>query len=91
MEAALQAFENFTGEAPENLTAYKLPDAGAGWALGPVARISYIAHRDGDTAEYVHEFSEKSRPLLASSFDGSQLFILGGEFNVTDRGIVDSR
>lgn len=67
-----------------------MPDGtGAAWALGPVSRIGYIATRDGETAEYIHEFSESSRPLLAADSDGKVLFMLGGAYSVTNRGIVD--
>jgi hypothetical protein len=37
----------------------------------------------------VHRFKKKSRPLLAASHDGTQLYILGGEYAFTDAGIID--
>ena len=81
--------ENFTGDPAEYLEAYELPNAQAGWELGPVAELSYIATRDGDTNEFRHRFKKRSRPLLIASADGSELIILGGEYSVTDRGIED--
>ena len=85
----MRALENFTGETPEYLEAWELPNASAGWALGPIAEINYIATRDGETFEYSHRFKDSSRPLLIASADGDELIILGGGYSVTDRGIED--
>lgn len=88
---AARRLEEFTGH-PAKLHRVKAPkSARAGWALGKVASISYIATRDGEIAEYVHKFASRSRPQLVSSVDGSQLYLLGGAYSVTDRGIVDTR
>jgi hypothetical protein len=68
-----------------------VPDGdGAAWALGPCTEISYIATRDGETAEYRHKFRQRSRPLLAASPDGEALYLLGGAYSITERGIVDA-
>lgn len=86
---AAHALEEFTG-APARLSRRKAPKtAKAGWELGRVASISYIATRDGEQAEYVHKFKRRSRPQLVSSADGSQLYMLGGAYSITDRGIED--
>lgn len=87
---AERAFERFTGHRAKVLEQHFLPRAsGAAWALGPVPEIRYIATRNGETVEYVHKFRTKSRPLLAATSDGSMLYLLGGAYSVTDRGIVD--
>ena len=90
IESAMQAFENFTGARVTHLDTFKVSPVRAAWAMGPVSAISYIAERDGQTFEFIHTFKPNSRPLLAASDDGLQLLILGGEFSVTDRGIVDA-
>jgi hypothetical protein len=90
LERAARAFERFTGEPADAIEEYLgPPQAGAAWALGPVPEIHYIATRDGETYEYVHKFRRASRPLLAASHDGKLLYLLGGAYSVTDRGIVD--
>jgi len=86
---AARALENFTGDPAEYLEAYELPNAAAGWELGPVAELSYIGVRDGEQYEFVHRFKQKSRPLLIASADGTELIILGGGYSVTERGIED--
>lgn len=89
VDKAARALELFTGDPADFLEAYELPNAVAGWELGPVAEISYIATRGGRTTEYVHRFKKRSRPLLIANADGTELVILGGEYSVTDRGIED--
>jgi len=87
---AARALEEFTGH-PAKLSRTKAPKVGrAGWVLGKLVEVSYIATRDGETVEYVHRFKRRSRPQLVSSADGSQLYLLGGAYSVTDRGIEDA-
>jgi len=87
--AAMRLFQNFTGHSAESIESHLLPEISHAWALGPIEKISYIARRDGETAIYEHEFKESSRPLLVASIDGDQLVIVGGQYQVTERGIVD--
>jgi hypothetical protein len=87
---AARRLEDFTGH-PAKIHRARAPKAArAGWELGKVASVSYIATRDGETFEYVHKFRSRSRPQLVASVDGSQLYLLGGAYSVTDRGIEDS-
>jgi hypothetical protein len=90
LEQAARAFEDFTGHEATRVEKHKGLSARAGWLLGRCTAISYIATRDGETVEYVHRFKRRSRPQLVSSADGSQLYLLGGAYSVTDRGIVDA-
>jgi hypothetical protein len=57
--------------------------------IGDCDGILYTTVRDGVTESYIHKFKKKSRPVLASSFDGKQLLILAGGYEFTERGIVD--
>lgn len=85
----VDALQEFTGHDVEVIETHLVPEISHAWALGPIERISYIATRDGETAIYEHEFKESSRPLLVASTDGDQLVIVGGQYQVTERGIVD--
>lgn len=67
----------------------KLHDKGVAFAIGQVDGILYTTVRDNEIESYIHKFKKSSRPLLASSFDGKQLYILGGGYTFTNRGIVD--
>ena len=90
LEQAARAFEEFTGREATKIERHRGSEVRAGWLLGSVAEISYIATRDGERALYVHKFKRRSRPQLVSSADGSQLYLLGGAYSVTDRGIEDA-
>lgn len=90
LETAARAFEEFTGHEATRVERHKGSRHRAGWLLGRITALSYIATRDGESAEYVHRFKRRSRPQLVSSHDGSQLYLLGGAYSVTDRGIEDA-
>lgn len=64
-----------------------LPRAAA--VVGPVEFIGYTTTHGGKTYLYIHEFAEGSRPLLAAGRRRSQLFLVGGRFTFTARGITD--
>lgn len=85
-----QAFEDFTGHRASKVTRAQLPNADVnGWRMGPVVGIAYEAVRDGQRKQYFHEFAKPARPNLVAREDGKQLFITGGKYTVTERGIED--
>lgn len=86
---AMELFEDFRGENPESVERINLPIAKAGLTIGPCDGIMYTTRRDGKVERYIHRFKKSARPLLVSSFDGKQLYIVGGQYTFTDRGIVD--
>ena len=90
INAGAKLLENFSGHAAVKvikLTGIKHPDTVI--AIGPLVGVIYEARRDGKTDTYIHKFRKQSRPLFAASHDGRQLYMLGGAYNFTDRGIVD--
>ena len=89
---AARRFEAFTGHRAQNIRKIKVPSyPKAALAVGPCLGIMYSTVRDGRAEKYVHRFGAKSRPLLAASADGTQLYLLGGAYNFTERGIVDKK
>jgi hypothetical protein len=87
---AAKAFEDFKGERPTKVLKAKLPDKDVtGWEMGPMVGVAYEARRDGKTSQYFHEFKKSARPRLVAQDDGRKLYIEGGRFKVTDRGIED--
>jgi hypothetical protein len=89
---AARRFESFTGHKAKKVSRVKVPSyPGAALAVGPCLGIMYSTVRDGRHENYVHRFGAKSRPLLAASSDGTQLYLLGGAYNFTERGIVDKK
>ncbi len=89
IKQAVQRYADFTGHQPEALTVVRSKNNDTAFAIGELDGVMYTTVRDGQQESYVHEFKKRSRPLLASSFDGGQLYILSGGYAFTDRGIVD--
>lgn len=87
---AAKAYEDFSGHRASKVRTSKLPDENVtGWEMGPVVGIAYEAKRDNKTQQYFHEFKKAARPRLVAKDDGKQLYIDGGKYKVTDRGIED--
>lgn len=57
--------------------------------LGTLESVCYRTTHNGKAASYRHEFASGSRPFLAAGPKKGQLFIVGGRYRVTERGIVD--
>ncbi len=87
---AKQGFKAFTGHEPKKSQVAKLDGSDvAGYALGDMVGVAYEATRDGQTDQYFHRFKKAARPKLVSRDDGKQLYIAGGKYKITDRGIED--
>ncbi|MGH8744389.1 MAG: hypothetical protein ACREUY_08950, partial [Burkholderiales bacterium] len=82
-------YEEFTGHGGETIAriaAPKIPDAVA--VIGECDGIMYSTVRDGELEKYIHQFKKKSRPLFCVSPD-RKIWLIGGEYTFTERGIVD--
>lgn len=86
---AMQLFQRFRLEEPKFVDEIKMDFHDVLMKIGTVNAIEYDTRRNGKTEFYRHEFTGKSRPDLASSWDGKQIYVLGGHYNFTDEGIVD--
>ena len=60
-----------------------------GVAIGEVDGILYSSVRDGVFEKYIHKFRKADKPLFVVSPDGKGLFLVGGNYSFTERGIVD--
>lgn len=92
LRAAVKLREDFTGERADRIDSVPkpvVPDEAL--AIGDVIGIIYETSRDGRKEKYIHQFAKGARPLLIASYDGRQLFMLGGAYDFTARGIVDRR
>lgn len=87
--AASRLLEDFSGHVPHKVKSVRLPVDSVGLAIGPVLAVAYETTRDGKREKYLHEFRRNARPLLAASSDGRSLYLLGGAYRFTERGIVD--
>lgn len=87
---AARRFQRFTGHKAESATLVPFPPYPIeAFAIGELVGVIYETVRDGEVEQYIHRFRKNSRPLLASTFDGTRLVIVGGRYRFTDRGIVD--
>jgi len=61
------------------------------FAIGKIVSIAYETTKDGETATWEHEFGEEGgeRPDLVADSKNHKLFIVGGDYKVEPRGIVD--
>lgn len=86
---AARRFTRFTGHRAQSASLINFRVPAELFAIGNILAIEYETVRDDVPETYRHKFRSSSRPLLAASFDGSQLVIVGGRYRFTDRGIVD--
>lgn len=90
LERAADLGERFSGNDPEIIGKYKPPRVPkVGVVLGTLDGVLYTTNRDGETEKYIHKFRQRDKPMLVSSPDGTQLFIVGGDYRMTELGIVD--
>lgn len=90
IQRASELYENFSGhdaEVVQTLEKPHFPDVLI--EIGDVDGLLYTTTRDGQVERYVHEFHKDAKPLFCVNADGSQIFFIGGEYDFTERGIVD--
>lgn len=87
---AKDLYERFSGHDAEEIGTVKIPALpSVGVAIGEVDGILYSTIRDGVLEKYIHKFHKADRPLFVVAPDGKALYLLGGNYNFTERGIVD--
>jgi hypothetical protein len=82
--------ESFTGYRTKiggSIDVSPLPKAVV--VIGPCDFIGYTVQRDGKTEKYIHHFASKDKPAFCVSPDGKQILLIGGDYDFTERGIVD--
>lgn len=90
IEAAGGLFSRFTGHDADELVSIdkpEFPDVLS--VIGDIDGVLYTTVRDGETEKYIHKFKKNCRPLFCVTHDGKQIFMLGGSYDFTERGIVD--
>lgn len=91
LNQAIERFTGFRGDAPRSVDKVRVrPLPRVMLTVGDCLGIMYRTERDGVVEDYLHRFKQKSRPTLAVASDGKTLYLLGGAYRVTDRGIEDT-
>lgn len=85
---AVELYSSFHGKDPKYVDEYIIQIAPVAMLVGKVAAIEYETPHNR-TDRFRHEFSGRSRPMLAVSGDGRQLLLLGGQYYFNDHGIID--
>ena len=87
---AANLFERFTGHEATVGDRVKVPAwPKVGVAIGVMDGVLYTTTRDGRVEKYIHKFHERDKPEFVVSPDGRGLFMVGGRYDFTERGIVD--
>lgn len=87
---AANLYERFSGHEAEEAGRVKVPRLPpVGVAIGVVDFIGYTTVRDDVTEKYIHKFKPADKPLFVVSPDGKQIYLVGGGYDFTERGIVD--
>lgn len=86
---AARLYEDFREEPAQRAKAvpFRVPKAVA--VIGHVEFIGYATTHRGKTFLYLHEFAPGSRPRLAAGPRKNELYLVGGRYRFTERGIVD--
>jgi len=87
---AADLYERFSGHDAEEIGKINVrPMPRVGVAIGEVDGILYTTTRDGVVEKYIHKFRMRDKPLFVVAPDGKGLFLVGGRYTFTERGIVD--
>ena len=90
VKQAIKRFESFTGMNVEYIDQVEVqPIDDVMLTMGKCTGIMYSTVRDGVQEKYLHQFKKSAQPLLCVSSDGLQLYLIGGSYSVTDKGIED--
>lgn len=90
VQKAADLYERFSGHEAEAVGKIKVPPLPkVGVSIGEIDGVLYTTVRDGVVEKYIHKFKASDKPLFVVSPDGKQLFLIGGRYRFTERGIVD--
>ena len=89
IERASRLYKRFREADPKRTRAVRIKLPKALMVMGTLEAVLYTTSHAGQVRMYKHVFSKGSRPVLAAAPGKRQLFIVGGRFHVTERGIVD--
>lgn len=88
---AVSLYKRFREEEPEFIDEITMNNPDVGMVIGTCDGVLYTTRRGGKKEMYKHEFNGKSCPLLCSSWDGKQIFLVDGHYDFTEDGIIDKK
>jgi hypothetical protein len=90
IDKAARLLKDFSGHRPGEILKVRHNPIKRGLVIGTLDGVPYTTIRDGKSEHYLHEFAKDARPLLIASSDGRRLGIVGGRFQFTEAGIIDT-
>lgn len=91
LRRATKLYKAFRETAPRNTrrVTVRVPKGKALARMGVCEFIGYMTTHQGRPALYVHHFAPGSRPAMYAGTSRNELYLVGGRFHVTGRGITD--
>lgn len=89
MKKAAKLYKEFREARPKRGRVVEMELPKTLMIMGNVQFVGYDTTRKGKTELYKHDFAPGSRPLLCADPKSGALFLVGGRYHVTARGIVD--
>ncbi len=86
---AKRLYEDFREERPKRARVIRVKLPKVAMIMGTLRAIEYDTTHGGKTHLYKHTFAPGSRPLLVAASGRGKLFLVGGRYHVTARGVVD--
>ncbi len=86
---AIELFRGFREREPTISKEIELDVPDQLIVMGHVEFIGYKTTHGKRAKLYKHDFAKGSRPLLCTGVGKNQVFLIGGNYHVTERGIVD--
>lgn len=91
LKTGVSLYQRFSGHKAEYVDKVPYRVDTVQVAIGHCLGIMYETVRDGKREKYLHRFKKGSRPVLAVSADGRQLYLLAGAYKFTECGIEDRK
>ena len=89
VKKAAKLYEEFREAKPKRGRVVEMELPKTLMIMGNLQFVGYDTTRRGKTELYKHDFAPGSRPLICADPKSGQLFLIGGRYHVTERGIVD--
>jgi hypothetical protein len=89
VKRAAKLYEDFRERPARRARSVRLKLPRAVMVMGYCDVIQYRTTHGGKSVRYKHTFAPGSKPLLCAGPGRNQLFLIGGRYHVTERGIVD--
>lgn len=89
VQEAKNLFRDFRDMEPGGVGAISIQLPRAVIEMGHCVEIAYSVVRNGKKEYYRHQFAAGSQPVLVAGPKRGDLYLIGGRFRVTGRGIVD--